>query len=120
MTARFGVHMGNTTVCLSILKVNSTLPALVCTIYSKNTLQDNNPEIVASKFGDRSSYAVVAAAENDEIVIGLPAKQGLVRQSPLTIVNNLQFLNDDLTADEFTEAKKHWFVVPTLRMLPYV
>ncbi|KAJ6636726.1 Heat shock 70 kDa protein 14-B [Pseudolycoriella hygida] len=87
MTTRFGVHMGNTTVCLSILK-------------------DNKADIVASKFGDRSSYAVVAAAENDELVIGLPAKQGLVRQSPLTIVNNFQFLNEDLTSDEFIEAKK--------------
>lgn len=75
-----------------------------------NALQDNNTEIVASKFGDRSSYAVVAAAENDEIVIGLPAKQGLVRQSPLTIVNNFQFLNEDLAADDLIEAKKQWFV----------
>lgn len=65
---------------------------------------------MASKFGDRSSYAVIAAAENDEILIGLPAKQGLVRQSPLTIVNNFQFLNEDLTADEFVEAKKQWLV----------
>lgn len=65
---------------------------------------------MASKFGDRSSYAVVAAAENDELVIGLPAKQGLVRQSPVTIVNNFQFLNEDLTSDEFSEAKNHWFV----------
>ncbi|XP_037024622.1 heat shock 70 kDa protein 14-A [Bradysia coprophila] len=87
MASRFGVHMGNTTVCLSILK-------------------DNNTEIVASKFGDRSSYAVVAAAADEEIVIGLPAKQGLVRQSPLTIVNNFQFLNDDLTAADIIEAKK--------------
>lgn len=78
---------------------------------SKSLFQDNNSEIVASKFGDRSSYAVVAAAENDEIVIGLPAKQGLVRQSPLTIVNNFQFLNEDLTADDIIEAKKQWFVL---------
>jgi len=56
---------------------------------------------------------VVAAAENDEIVIGLPAKQGLVRQSPLTIVNNFQFLNEDLTADDIIEAKKQWYVQST-------
>lgn len=65
-------------------------------------------DIVASKFGDRCSYAVVSVADDTELVIGLPAKQGLVRNGTSSVVNNFQFLNEDLTAEEFKEATNNW------------
>lgn len=68
--------------------------------------QDGKSEIVASKFGDRSSYACIAAASNTEYSIGLPAKQGVARNESLTVINNFQFLNVDLSSDELTKAIK--------------
>lgn len=82
---RFGLHMGNTTITLS-------------------TLKEGKSEIVASKFGDRSSYACIAATNENEFSIGLPAKQGIARNNTLTVVNNFQFLNVDLTAEQIDEA----------------
>lgn len=63
-------------------------------------LQEGKSEIVASKFGDRSSYACIAATASDEFSVGLPAKQGIARNESLTVVNNFQFLNIDLTDEE--------------------
>lgn len=34
----------------------------------------------------------------------MPAKQGVARNGPLTVVNNFQFLNVDLTPDEIDAA----------------
>lgn len=59
---------------------------------------------MASKFGDRSSYACIAAAVGNEFSIGLPAKQGIARNESLTVVNNFQFLNVDLTENEIEKA----------------
>ena len=67
-------------------------------------VQEEKIEIVASKFGDRSSYACLAAAADNEFVIGLPAKQGIARNESLTVVNNFQFLNEDLTGNELATA----------------
>lgn len=67
-------------------------------------LQEGKPEIVASKFGDRSSYACIAATHNNEFSIGLPAKQGIARNGTLTVVNNFQFLSTELTSEQITEA----------------
>lgn len=35
-----------------------------------------------------------------EFCVGLPAKQGLARNGTLTVVNNFQFLNKDLTPEQ--------------------
>lgn len=59
---------------------------------------------MASKFGDRSSYACIAATNDSEFCVGLPAKQGIARNGTLTVVNNFQFLNVDLTTEQIDEA----------------
>lgn len=59
---------------------------------------------MASKFGDRSSYACIAATGSEEFCVGLPAKQGLARNGTLTVVNNFQFLNKDLTPEQIDQA----------------
>lgn len=74
--------------------------------YSYEIIQDGKVEIVASKFGDRVSHACLAAVDDVEFNIGLPAKQGIARNESLTVVNNFQFLNEDLTEDEIQEAAK--------------
>lgn len=66
--------------------------------------QEDKAEIVASKFGDRSSYACIAATSSDEFCVGLPAKQGIARNGTLTVVNNFQFLNKDLTTEQIDQA----------------
>lgn len=42
----------------------------------------------------------MAATSNDEFSVGLPAKQGIARNESLTVVNNFQFLNTDLTDEQ--------------------
>lgn len=68
--------------------------------------QEEKVEIVASKFGDRVSHACLAAVDHEEYNIGLPAKQGIARNESLTVVNNFQFLNEDLAENEIQEAAK--------------
>lgn len=63
-------------------------------------------EIVASKFGDRVAHACLAAVDREEYNIGLPAKQGIARNESLTVVNNFQYLNEDLAENEILEAAK--------------
>lgn len=64
---------------------------------------------MASKFGDRSSYACLAATNETEYCIGLPAKQGIARNGAQTVVNNFQFLNADLSSEQIDTAKKTCF-----------
>lgn len=59
---------------------------------------------MASKFGDRSSYACIAATQSNEFCVGLPAKQGIARNGTLTVVNNFQFLCTDLKPHQIDEA----------------
>lgn len=59
---------------------------------------------MASKFGDRSSHACIAATQNSEFCVGLPAKQGIARNGTLTVVNNFQFLNMDLASEQIDVA----------------
>lgn len=102
--SRFGLHMGNTTITLSTLKVNFLYCLNVHTFIlfhlQFDFVQEEKSEIVASKFGDRSSYACIAATNETEFSIGLPAKQGIARNGTLTVVNNFQFLNADLTSEQ--------------------
>lgn len=67
-------------------------------------MQDGVSEIVASKFGDRSSHACIAATQNNEFCVGLPAKQGIARNGTVTVVNNFQFLNTDLSSEQIEVA----------------
>lgn len=59
---------------------------------------------MASKFGDRSSHACIAATQNNDFCVGLPAKQGVARNGTVTIVNNFQFLNADLLPEQIDVA----------------
>lgn len=59
---------------------------------------------MASKFGDRSSHACIAVTQNEEFCVGLPAKQGIARNGTLTVVNNFQFLNTDLSPEQIDVA----------------
>lgn len=67
-------------------------------------MQEGKSEIVASKFGDRFAYACIAATHDNEFCVGLPAKQGIARNNTVTVVNNFQFLNNDLTLDQINDA----------------
>lgn len=73
-------------------------------VFFLSSLQEEKAEIVASKFGDRSSYACIAATQESEFCVGLPAKQGIARNGTLTVVNNFQFLSADLTPEQIDEA----------------
>ena len=64
----FGIHVGNTSCCLAVAK-------------------DGKTDVVASPTGDRTTPAVVAFQDN-EIVVGLAAKQARIRNMNNTIVNN--------------------------------
>ena len=64
----FGIHMGNTSVCLAVSKEGKT-------------------DVVASPTGDRTTPAVVAFTDS-EIVVGLAAKQARLRNMSNTIINN--------------------------------
>lgn len=78
--------------------------SFIATVNVNCFLQEGKSEIVASKFGDRSSYACIAATASNEFSVGLPAKQGIARNESLTVVNNFQFLNTDLTDEQIDAA----------------
>ena len=54
--------------------------------------QDNKVEIVANDAGERVTPAVVCI-QDEEVVTGLAAKQGLVRHGPRTIVGILKAIS---------------------------
>lgn len=56
--------------------------------------------------GDRVTPAVLSPVNEDEYAVGLPAKLGLPRNSTNTIVNNLQFLNVDISESDYAFATK--------------
>ncbi|KAF6039214.1 hypothetical protein EB796_002484 [Bugula neritina] len=63
--AAFGIHIGTTNSCLSVYK-------------------DGNTEVVANAAGDRTTPTLVAFSTHDKVV-GLPAKQGLIRNAKNTV-----------------------------------
>lgn len=69
-------------------------------------MQEGNIEVIANELGDRVTPAVLSPVNEDEYAVGLPAKLGLPRNSTNTIVNNLQFLNVDITESDYAFAKK--------------
>ena len=74
----FGIHVGNTSCCLAVAK-------------------DGKTDVVASPTGDRTTPAVVAFQDN-EIVVGLAAKQARIRNMNNTIVNNKNLVVGKLSA----------------------
>lgn len=79
MSACFGIHLGNSSVCLVLNN-------------------DGKSDVVANDLGDRVTPAVLALNEN-EWEIGASAKSGQSRNKP-TITNNKRLLNNDLTDAE--------------------
>jgi len=68
MSTSFGVHIGNTSACIAVSK-------------------DGKTDVVANDAGDRVTPAMVGFSDN-EIVVGIAAKQGRIRNMTNTIVNN--------------------------------
>jgi len=68
MSTSFGIHVGNTSACLAVSK-------------------DGKTDVVANPTGDRTTPAVVAF-QDTEIIVGLAAKQGKIRNMSNTILNN--------------------------------
>jgi len=68
MSTSFGIHVGNTSACLAVSK-------------------DGKTDVVANPTGDRTTPAIVAF-QDTEIIVGLAAKQGKIRNMSNTILNN--------------------------------
>lgn len=68
MSASFGIHVGNTSACLAVSK-------------------DGKTDVVANAAGDRVTPAMVAFTDT-EIVVGVAAKQGRLRNASNTVANN--------------------------------
>jgi len=72
MATSFGIHVGNTSACLAVSK-------------------DGKTDVVASPTGDRVTPAVVSFTDT-EIIVGLAAKQGRIRNMANTVTNNKRLL----------------------------
>lgn len=81
MSAVFGIHVGNTSMCLASNK-------------------DGKIDIVANDFGDRVMPAVVGFHESEE-VIGLPAKNSIFRNAKATVTENKRLMNDQISDEEW-------------------
>jgi len=79
MSTAFGVHIGNTSACIAVSKEGKT-------------------DVVANDAGDRVTPAMVGFSDS-EIVVGLAAKQGRIRNRANTITNNKRLVGDAATAD---------------------
>ena len=75
----FGIHIGNTSACLAVSK-------------------DGKTDVVANPTGDRVTPAVVAFTDQ-EIIVGLAAKQARLRNMTNTIVNNKQLVVGKLSQE---------------------
>ena len=72
MATTFGIHVGNTSACLAVSK-------------------DGKTDVVAAPTGDRTTPSVVSFTDT-EVIVGLAAKQGRIRNMANTIVNNNKLL----------------------------
>jgi len=72
MAASFGIHIGNTSVCLAVSR-------------------DGKTDVVAAPTGDRVTPAIVAFTDA-EVVVGLAAKQGRLRNMANTVTDNKKML----------------------------
>lgn len=102
---RFGVHMGNTTIMLSTLKVYSYLMHFAQYPIQFPYFQGETAEIVPNKAGGRYTYAYLIAAENEsQYITDSVAKHSLPGNEAASVINNYQFLNEDLTDEEIDAA----------------
>lgn len=75
MSTAFGVHIGNSSACIAVSK-------------------DGKTDVVANDAGDRVTPAVVGYTDT-EIVVGLAAKQGIIRNPSNTILNNKRLIGGE-------------------------
>jgi molecular chaperone DnaK (HSP70) len=86
LAAAFGVHFGSTSASLAVCK-------------------DGKADVVANTAGDRVTPAIVAFTDHD-IVVGLPAKQGLIRNATNTVCNVKRLIGRSFHDKETNEAIK--------------
>jgi len=72
MSASFGIHVGNTSACIAVSK-------------------DGKTDVVANAAGDRVTPAMVTFTDT-EIVVGVAAKQGRLRNETNTVANNKRMM----------------------------
>jgi len=75
MSTAFGVHIGNSSACIAVSKEGKT-------------------DVVANDAGDRVTPAMVGFNDT-EIIVGLAAKQGRIRNRTNTIINNKRYIAGD-------------------------
>jgi len=79
MSTSFGVHIGNSSACIAVSKEGKT-------------------DVVANDAGDRVTPAMVGFNDS-EIIVGLAAKQGRIRNLTNTIVNNKRLIAKETVTD---------------------
>jgi molecular chaperone DnaK (HSP70) len=79
MSTSFGVHVGNTSACIAVSKEGKT-------------------DVVANDAGDRVTPAMVGFVD-EEIIVGLAAKQGRIRNLANTITCNKRLIAGETIAD---------------------
>lgn len=91
MWPRFGVKVGNSTLCIAHVKPT-----------------DTKPDVIANKQGDRVSQACLLWDGQDEIECGLTAKQKMASKPKQAVANSFQLLKaaEDITDELILKAKK--------------
>lgn len=91
MWPRFGVKVGNSTLCIAQVKPS-----------------DSKPDVIANKQGDRNSQACLLWDGVDEIECGLTAKQKMSSKPKQAVANSFQLLKDpeDISEDSLTKIRK--------------
>ncbi|XP_039963545.1 heat shock 70 kDa protein 14 [Bactrocera neohumeralis] len=74
MWPRFGIKIGNSTLCIAHVK------------------NDGKPEVIANKQGDRNSQACLLWGGDEEIECGLTAKQKMATRPKQAVANSFQLL----------------------------
>lgn len=106
----FGLHVGNTGMCLSMYKVSGRgsirsikYPFILCSLF-----QDGNVNVIANDIGDRITPAVLSVMHAEEILVGVPGKLNIVRNRAATVVNNKQYFEPNLSENTFDELSTTW------------
>lgn len=91
MWPRFGVKVGNSTLCIAQVKPS-----------------DTKPDVIANKQGDRTSQACLLWDGAEEIECGLTAKQKMSSKPKQAVANSFQFLKEpqDLSEEFLAKAQR--------------
>ncbi|XP_013112088.1 heat shock 70 kDa protein 14 [Stomoxys calcitrans] len=91
MWPRFGIKVGNSTLCIAQVKPT-----------------DTKPDVIANKQGDRTSQACLLWDGMDEIECGLTANQKMSSKPKQAVANSFQLLKDaqDITEEFLAKARK--------------